>query len=272
MTRLACLLALFTTVLLSACSNRPVVPGPHESLNASLWTQTSAEYAASTTQAYHNARVNIDRALADPQWTAALEQQGDYANLPPVILMDIDQTVLDNSGYNTQMILAGEQHTLERFSAWCEAFAPAIPGVKPFMDYATARGVTIAYYSARPESLRDCTTRNLQAYGLPLADQALLLLNDGTPATSKGQQRSKLAGRYRILLIVGDNLDDFLSGSKVSPAARLSLAEQHGARWGSEWIILPNPMYGHWEASIYGFDRSLPREERVNRKLQHLSD
>ena len=260
------------TLLLGACSSQPPVADTHESLNAGLWTQTAAEYAASTTQAYRVAMDNLDRALGDPHWSAALEQQGDFADLPPAVLLDIDQTVLDNSGYNTQLILAGEQHTMARFSAWCEAFAPAIAGVKPFMDHAVARGVTVIYYSARPESLRDCTTRNLLEYALPLTDQALLLLNDGTSATRKVQQRSDVAGRYRILLIVGDNLDDFVSGSRDEPAARRSLAKQHTSRWGREWIILPNPIYGHWEASIYGFDRSLSRDERVDRKLQYLSD
>jgi acid phosphatase len=248
------------------------MPNTHESLNAGLWTETAAEYAASTMQAYRNATENLDRALADHGWTAALEQQGEFSGLPPIVLLDIDQTVLDNSGYNTQLVLDGEQHSLERFTAWCEASAPVIPGVQGFMDYAAGRGVTIVYYTARPESLRDCTTRNLQAYGLPLSDASLLLLNDGTAASRKDRQRAELVKRYRILLIVGDNLDDFVEGSRAEPAARRALAAQHAARWGREWIILPNPVYGHWEAAIYGFDRSLPREERLNRKLQHLSE
>lgn len=263
-------LVLSAMLLLGACSSQPPAPEIHESLNAGLWTQTAAEYEASTTQAYRVAMENLDHALADPLWAAALEQQGGYAGLPPAVLLDIDQSVLDNSGYNTQLILDGEQHSMERFAAWCEAFAPVIPGVQAFMEYASGRGVTIAYYSARPESLRDCTSRNLEAYGLPLADSSLLLLNDGTPASSKERQRADLARHYRILLLVGDNLDDFVSGSRVEPAARRLLAQQHASRWGREWIILPNPIYGHWEASIYGFDRTLPREERNLRKLQHL--
>ncbi len=272
MNRRVQLLLVSVSLWLIACSHQPSIPYTHESLNAGLWTQTSAEYAASTTQAYRIAMENLDRALADHGWTAALEQHGDFSDLPPVVLLDIDQTVLDNSGYNTQLVLEGGQHTMERFTAWCEAFAPVIPGVQAFMDYAVSRGVTVVYYSARPESLRDCTTRNLQAYGLPLPDASLLLLNDGTPASRKDRQRAGLVKHHRILLIIGDNLDDFVEGSKVEPAARRALAAQHAERWGREWIILPNPVYGHWEASLYGFDRSLPREERINRKLQQLSD
>lgn len=272
MSRRVQLLLMFVSLWLVACSHQPSTPDTHESLNAGLWTQTAAEYAASTMQAYRVAMENLDRALADQGWTAALEQQGDFYDLPPVVLLDIDQTVLDNSGYNTQLVLDGEQHTMERFTAWCEASAPVIPGVLAFMEYAAGHNVSIVYYSARPESLRDCTTRNLEAYGLPLSDASMLLLNDGTPASRKARQRTELAKRYRILLIVGDNLDDFIEGSRTEPAARRALAAQHGTRWGREWIILPNPIYGHWEASIYGFDRSLSRHERIDRKLQHLSD
>ena len=48
------------------------------------------------------------------------------------------------------------------------------------------------------------------------------------------------------------------------------MVNEHAGRWGREWIILPNPMYGNWESSLYGFDYSLPREERLYLKLQQL--
>jgi 5'-nucleotidase (lipoprotein e(P4) family) len=258
-------------LLFAACSQQPVAPVTHESLNAGLWTQTAAEYAASTMQAYRTAIDNLDRALSDSNWTAALEQQNLSAGMPPIVLMDIDQTVLDNSGYNTQLILAGKSHTRADFKRWCEYQAPVVPGAREFTDYAGSRGVTIVYYSARHESLRDCTRRNLLSLGLPLPDDALLLLNDGTAATRKAQQRHALAARYRILLIVGDNLDDFVDGSRAGPDTRRALARRYESRWGRSWIILPNPVYGDWESSIYEFDYTLPREERINRKLRYLS-
>ena len=267
------LLMLFVMLLmlLHGCSSQQDRIATHESLNAALWTQTSAEYAANTLQAYQLAAANLDRALADPHWTAALEQQGDYAELPPAIMLDLDQTVLDTSSYNARIILEYGSHARQHFADWCrESVAPAIPGVKDFVDHAVVRGVAVIYISARREALRDCTSRNLRALGLPLPDQQHLLLNDGTPATSKTQQRARTAEQYRLLLLVGDNLNDFVSGSKTDFDTRRALVDENARRWGREWIILPNPMYGNWEASLYDYEYSLPRDERLNRLLQQL--
>ena len=78
---------------LTGCGKPMVKTESHEMLNSILWTQTSAEYIANTKQAYQMAAVNLDQALADPQWTAALEQTGDYTGLPPAIIVDLDQTL-----------------------------------------------------------------------------------------------------------------------------------------------------------------------------------
>lgn len=266
--------AVFTialTLALAGCGKPLVKTEPHEMLNSILWTQTSAEYIANARQAYQIAALNLDQALADPQWTAALEQTGDCTGLPPAIIVDLDQTVLDNSAYNAEMINEDEGHSEERHTNWCRnTTAPAIPGVREFLDYAVERGVTVIYNSARHEAMRDCTTRNLQALGLPFPDQDLLLLADGTGGSAKVKHRARMCRQYRILLLVGDNLNDFVDGSMTDPAARRALARQHAGRWGREWIILPNPMFGSWESSLYEFDYSLPSDERLDRKLQQL--
>ena len=258
---------------LVACSNQQLRPDTHESLHATLWARTAAEYAASTRQAYHIAALNLDLALADSQWTAALEQRGDYRELPPAVLMDIDETVLDNSHYNTRIIRQYGEYSQETFTQWCRKIAAtAIPGAKDFVDYAIDRGVAIIYYSRRIESLRDCTTENLETLGFSVESQNHLLLNNNLPATRKAQRRTEIASRYRILLLVGDDLDDFLPGSKTDPAARRALSSEYKGRWGKEWIMLPNSMYGGWETSLYGFDYGLPREERLELKLQQLDE
>ena len=268
---LALLFAATLTMLLGGCGSQQGRVDSHETLNAALWTQTSAEYAANALQAYGVASRMLDRALADPQWTAALEQDRDYADLPPAIMLDLDQTVLDTSHYNARIILQHGSHAREHFSEWCrQSTAPAIPGAKGFIDHAIRQGVAVIFISARREALRDCTTNNLRALGLPLPGQERLLLNDGTPSSSKTQQRASIASQYRILLLVGDNLNDFVSGSKSDPDTRRALVNEHAGRWGREWIILPNPMYGNWEASLYDYDYSLPRDERLDRLMQQL--
>ena len=242
----------------------------HEMLNATLWRQSSAEYLGNALQSYRFAAANLDQALADPQWTAALEQRGNYSALPPAIILDLDETVLDNTTYEVRIIRRLGQYSQESFAEWCrEVNAPAIPGVRQFLDYAVGRNVAVFYYSARRESLRDCTTRNLREIGLPFADASRLLLNDGT---GKSEYRSRIAQDYRILLLVGDNLEDFVDGSRGEPRARRTLARRYAGRWGRQWIVLPNPIYGHWESSTYGFDYQLPRAEQLRMKILQLQE
>jgi len=265
------LLAVALLWLLLGCSTRPPAhPGAHESLNATLWTLTAPEFYASATATYRAATGNLDAALDDPSWTAALEQRRDYTGLPPAVLMDIDQTVLDNSVYNARIVTRYGEYTQESFSEWCrEEAATAIPGAREFVTYARERGVAVIYYSRRMESLRDCTTNNLEALGFPVR-QEHLLLNNKQSDTKKAQLRTELSSRYRILLLVGDDLEDFVSGSRTDPDARMALATRHAARWGRQWIILPNPMYGAWDTSLYDHDYGLSRDERLERKLQYL--
>ena len=260
-------------MLLSNCASQTAPPGAHESTNATLWSLTAPEFAASTTQAYRAAASSLDLALADSHWTAALEQEGDYTDLPPAILMDIDQTVLDNSRYNARIITQYDEYSQETFTRWCkDTAAPAIPGAREFVDYAVKNGVTVIYYSRRLESLRNCTTENMEALGFSLPDQKYLLLNNGQPATKKSQLRTELSSQFRILLLVGDDLEDFVSGSRTDTAGRMALFSRHTNRWGKEWIILPNPMYGAWDTSLHKHDYDLSREQRLNLKQQHLEN
>ena len=84
--------------------NRKRIPATHEMLNAALWRQSSAEYPAIARQTYRLAQLNLDQALADPQWTAALEQTGDTTGLPPAIIADLDETILDDTSYEVRII------------------------------------------------------------------------------------------------------------------------------------------------------------------------
>jgi acid phosphatase len=60
-----------------------------------------------------------------------------------------------------------------------------------------------------------------------------------------------IAGQYRIVLNVGDDLGDFLPDVR-----RLSLANREQARcrhrdqWGKRWFVIPNPMYGSWQRAL----------------------
>ena len=255
---------------LFGCTQQAARVDTHEMLNATLWQQSSAEYEGVARQIYRLAQVNLDLALADPKWTAALEQTGRYEDLPPAIMLDLDETVLDNTRYEVRIIRRLGHYTPESFADWCrEIDASAIPGAKAFLDYAASQGVAVFYYSARREHLRDCTSRNLRKLQLPLPEETRLLLNDGT---GKSYYRAMIARQYRILLLIGDNMEDFVDGSKSEPSDRRSLTRRYGDRWGRQWIVFPNPIYGHWESSCYDFDYRIPREEQLRRKMLELQE
>jgi len=244
--------------------------GTHEMLNAALWQQTSGEYEAAARQAYRVARANLDLALADPEWSAIPAQEARSAELPPAVMLDLDETVLDNARYEARIILEYGKYTSQTFKQWCEeGGAAAVPGATEFLHYAASRGVSIVYFSARSQELRACTRRSLERLGLPLGGDAgaLLLRRDG----GKEEHRRATAQRHRVLLVLGDNLDDFIEGSQAPAPERRRMAQQYADYWGSRWIILPNAMYGHWEAAFFDFDYHLPRSELMQRKLKGLS-
>ena len=243
----------------------------HEMLDAVLWQQLSAEYVAVTTQTYRLAKEQLQKALRDRSWTAALEQSGAYADLPPAVMLDLDETVFDNTRYEARIINQHQRYSGETFSRWCmESDVAAVPGVKEFLDYAQSQGVAIIYYSSRKELLRDCTLASLRKLGVPVsAERNTLLLNDGT---KKAEYRASVARHYRILLLIGDSLEDFVEGSKAPLAARNALSNEYTDYWGSKWIMLPNPMYGHWEATLYDFNYRLPRKQKIERKRAALKE
>ncbi len=241
----------------------------HEMLNAVLWQATSAEYEAVALQTFALAGRNLDIAMADPSWTAAFEQTGDFETLPPAIILDIDETVLDNSPYNVQVVSRLGEYSRDSFRDWClKSEAPAVPGVQAFLANAAGKNVAVFYVSARPEDLRSCTIENLRGLGLPVADEKnsiFLAVGD-----SKSDERGAVAKDYRILLLIGDNMDDFADGSRATPKQRKRLASRYAEQWGYTWIILPNPMYGHWEDVFYGFDYGLPRAAKLREKSRGL--
>jgi acid phosphatase len=262
-----------------ATAKRPAAPQPtiaagtplrtHENLNATLWMQTAVEYRASALQAYHTARLALDAAIADPHWTAATEQTGDASAKPLAIVLDLDETVLDNSPFEARMIA---DSTLDKpvpydEAAWrqwvAEKKATAIPGAAEFLQYAASRHVTPVYVTNRNINGVDAqkdkgagerdTIAVLQKLKIPVdANGDTLLMRDenGWTSSDKGSRRAFVAAKYRLLLLVGDNLEDFVSVRDKSMGGRDALASKYDDWWGSKWIVLPNPTYGSWESAI----------------------
>ena len=250
-----------------------------DGLNATAWVQSSVEYRASALQAWLSARLSLPRALKDKKWTAALEQTGKFTKLPPAIIVDIDETVLDNSPGQARFLLEGNgRYDPGTWMKWtAEKRARAVPGSAEFLSEAAAKGVTVFYVTNRSAQEGPDTRDNLKAQGFPWKDQAagdigdVLLLSGEKPdwTSDKGTRRAIVARYYRILLLGGDDLNDFFP-ARLAPAERAAKAAAYEKWWGERWIILPNPMYGSWEDSLLGFDRKLTPAEVQARKLKAL--
>ena len=246
---------------------------PHEQLDAVLWVQQSAEYQAAALQAYNQARVSLDAALADTTWTAALEQSGPFGQLPPAVILDVDETALDNSPHQGRLILGDTVFNWTAWDQWVkEELAEQVPGALQFCQYAAHQGVTVFYVTNRRDHLREATRNNLRKIGFPLADDRETLFTRGDDS-NKGSRRAASAKQFRILLLLGDNTADFAPGFRGAGIdERTALAEQYADWWGRRWIMLPNPMYGSWEEALPGFDYSQSRSERVRAKRRALQD
>jgi 5'-nucleotidase (lipoprotein e(P4) family) len=250
-----------------------------DALNATAWVQTSVEYRASALQAWRSAQAALPKALKHKDWTAAVEQTGKFKKLPPAIIVDIDETVLDNSPGQARFLLEGNgRYDVKTWMKWtAEKKAKAIPGAAEFLRAAAGKGVTVFYVTNRGVQEEADTRANLLAEGFPVKEtgaaeigDTLLMGGEKSEWTSdKGVRRALLARRYRILFLCGDDLNDFIP-AKVSAAERSEKAKQYEGWWGERWIILPNPAYGSWEDTLFGFDRKLSAEEVQRRKLKSL--
>lgn len=234
-----------------------------DNLQAIAWVRTSAEAEALYLQAYGSARRALDQALADPTWTAATEQTGDFSKLPPAIIVDVDETVLDTSDYMVERLRNGREFSNADWNEYAlRGNATPVPGALDFLKYAASRGVKIYYVSNRagaplepglqPEL--EATRRNLAQYGFPdTADSHNFLFRDAARGwKEKGPRRAEIAKSHRIIMMAGDNLYDFIDLDDATREKRDSAVEDHASWLGSRWIVLPNPGYGSWESVLVG--------------------
>ena len=262
---------LFLILPIFGCDQRNMDYG---GLDSTLWMQSSAEYVASTEQAFNAARMNLDKALQDKNWTAALEQRGNYQNLPPAVIFDVDETVLDNSPYEAYLITSGQAYHYETWEVWANAArAEPIKGVKELISEIKSRGVAVFYVTNRDVALQEATVKNIRMVVDPdaQADQVLFRGEQAEWGSDKSSRRAMIAETHRVIMIFGDNYNDFrfLAGSP-SPSARVAEVEPYQEYWGTKWILLSNPRYGHWERAIFNYADKLPDDEKLQAKRLYL--
>jgi acid phosphatase len=257
---------------------------PHEDLDALLWVQSSAEYQAIARQTFRLATMNLGPALVDPAWTASVEQQRMFADrlpelaaLPPAIIVDVDETVLDNSAYQALLIRTRTEFTRQSWLDFVrQEQSPAIPGARVLLDACRNARVQVLFVTNREYEVEYATRRNLVRAGLLREDDPDVVFTKyerESWTSDKRTRRQHLASRYRILMMLGDDLNDFLSlGQQPAAGARKAAVRRYADWWGTRWITLPNPNYGGWERSLCNWNDSAPRQSKLKMKHKAVRD
>lgn len=236
--------------------------------NAVLFMQKSAEYRALCLQAFNWAKRTIDDDEKAKKKLPKAERKK-----PRAVVVDIDETMLDNSPAQAAGIKLNKPFTYPDWYAWGKMRkAKAIPGAVDFANYAKSKNVRVFYVSNRDENpqLED-TIENLRLAGFPDVSKENVLLRikdaEGKNISTKEPRRTAIAEKYRIVSLLGDNLNDLSTAfENQTIAGRFAEVEKVKDWWGSKFIVLPNAMYGEWETLIYreNTDKISNAEKRAN--------
>ncbi len=229
---------------------------------ATRWVSDSAEYRALSTQVYRAASMALPALIADETWSA-IPYQANAENLPPAIIMDIDQTLVNSVDFQ----LGYEPpFTDEKFDDWnASHVATPVAGAPEFVTLARASGVRVFFLTNRSCNAtadsscvqKPITVQDLNEAGIPAEDADVSLAGERPNwGAEKKVRRDYIAENYRVIMLFGDDLGDFIPCVRRTPVApcttggtianRFELTAEHDAYWGVGWYLLPNPMYGSW--------------------------
>lgn len=226
------------------------------------WVRDSAEYRALSLQVYRMAAEALPAKLADLHWSALPDQQ-EAAALPPAIIFDVDETLLTNAHFQVGLVPPFRDSKLDTWSS--NNRAVAVPGAVAFVQLVVDAGVEVFFLTNRP-----CEQRGTLA-----CPQEQVVIDDlveaGFPATrdnvslsferpewtkEKSIRRDLIAREHRVIMLIGDDLGDFIPCTRKRPLApcttaatresRHALVDEFADYWGNGWYVLPNPMHGSW--------------------------
>jgi len=221
--------SIILSLLLAACSQPQEHHNSDALVSATLWLQQAQEAKLLQEQAYQFASAKLYRNLED--YARMIDSTGE--TFRPAIVVDIDETVLDNSPYQARIIKDGQDFSSESWSAWVrEGKAELIPGAKDFLVNADFLNLRIFYISNRSVENLGPTLANLVARGLPQADSSSVLLKSDD--SDKTARRSAVQENFDIILLVGDQMGDF--AQEVDESMKDALDRY--------FVVMPNPMYG----------------------------
>ena len=268
--RIGGLLARLSTVVacllsLSACDNTPAGHDPSKDLGL-IWVKHSAEYVANTRQVYQAATMALPGFIDDSSWSA-LPTQENAEHLPPAIILDVDETVVSNVDFQLTYERPYANWKRDEWTRGTEA--TPVPGVKDFVDAARAQGVSVFFVTNRPCELitgiddpcpqKQSTLDDLSEAGIVTDVDHVMLSEEQGWNREKSGRRNLIAQTHRVIMLIGDEVGDFLPCMRNKPVApcteaannetRAAAVVAHAAYWGNGWYILPNPMHGAWTST-----------------------
>ena len=203
--------------------------------NEIRWFRNSAEYRALTREVYSAAGGRLpalSSGLAASTWA---------------VILDADETVLDNSEYQRRRAVLDSGFTEESWRDWVgERAAVAVPGAVDFTRFVHALGGRVVIVTNRSLAVCDATRENLGAIGVD-ADMVLCQPereSNKNPRFQRVQNGTAVSGipALKVVAWVGDNIQDFPELTQASRNDPAALAE-----FGKRFFVLPNPMYGSWQ-------------------------
>ena len=225
-----------------------------------LWQQQAAEYRALCFQAFNIASLRL----------AQIPKQ-DFKKKKLAIITDLDETILDNSYLEAELIKDHQDYSDHSWKEWTDkSAATGVPGAVEFLKAAKQKGISIFYISNRDTSEVKSTLLNLQELHLPDANTAHMLFLSNT--SSKESRRQIVMAKYSVVMLLGDNLNDFTKAfEKKQVADRKSETDKDRADWGKKFIVLPNSTYGEWENAIYNYEKNLTPEYKEKMRYEKLT-
>ncbi len=229
-----------------------------ESVMALNWFQQSGEYQALTYQAFNTAKIAFDNAKP-------------LDGKPKAVVVDLDETMIDNSAYSAWQVKANKPFDSKTWSEWTAAKqALAVPGAVSFANYVNSHGGTMFYVSNRKTSEYAATMENLNSLGFTGVNEKTLLLSSDTSNKQARFDAIKAAG-YNIVIYAGDNLNDFGSATyHKDNAERRAFVNQNHNQFGTQYIVLPNPLYGDWESGLAASYNKLTPEQKLKVREANL--
>ncbi|HEY7896012.1 MAG TPA: HAD family acid phosphatase [Gemmatimonadaceae bacterium] len=202
------------------------------------WYRASAERRAIYLEVYRAAAERLEervKSRAPQSWA---------------VIMDADETVLDNSPNEEQTDSLHQGFSDARFVAWVRRDAArALPGAVEFTRRVHELGGKVAIVSNRADSLCADTKQTLGQAGIT-ADEVLCQTGptgDKNPrfqAIENGTAPSTLP-KLDVVMWLGDNIQDFPAPTGAQSIR--SAPDSAFAPFGDIYFVLPNPMYGSWE-------------------------